>query len=238
MLYKNVSDSSLGGIIKDVDVKTGTVSGYFAIFGNKDSDGDIIVPGAFKRTLQNNYKRLKHLSQHNTLLPLSGTRNGNLKLEEDTRGLKFESKISETSWGKDVILLYQDGVLDEHSIGYETMDEQKATGYNELRELKLWEGSTVTWGANELAGTEAVKSLNKEQATQKMFTVLKALRNGKYEQEEIFDTLEIYFKQLEQHINDLSTQPAEKAPGSLLKSRSDLDEGLILVALQTNLLTA
>lgn len=238
MLYKNVSDSSLGGIIKDVDVKTGTVTGYFSVFGNKDSDGDVIVPGAFKRTLAYQAKRLKHLNQHNPLMPLSGTRNGNLTLKEDSKGLYFESKISETSYGKDVILLYQDGVLDEHSIGYEVADSEQRKDYKELRELKLWEGSTVTWGANELAGTESVKSLNKEQTLIKMHSVLKALRNGKYEQEEVFDTLEIYFKQLEQHILNLSSPLTEEVPGSLVKSRSDLDEGLLLIALETQLLTA
>jgi hypothetical protein len=28
-------------------------------------------------------------------------------------------------------------------------ETKKASGYNELIELKLWEGSNVTWGANE-----------------------------------------------------------------------------------------
>jgi hypothetical protein len=59
VLYKNVSNSSISGVIKDVDVKTGTVTGYFSIFGNVDSDGDMIMPGAFKRTLENNYRRIK-----------------------------------------------------------------------------------------------------------------------------------------------------------------------------------
>lgn len=32
--------------IKDIDEKTGTVTGYFSIFGNIDSDEDMIMPGA------------------------------------------------------------------------------------------------------------------------------------------------------------------------------------------------
>src|SRR4051812_12908348 len=119
MLYKDVSNSSVSGVIKDVDVKTGTITGYFSIFGNVDSDGDMIMPGAFKRTLQNNYKRLKHLNQHRSYEPLAATKNERLSIKEDQQGLYFESVISQTSYGKDTILLYQDGVLDEHSIGYE-----------------------------------------------------------------------------------------------------------------------
>jgi HK97 family phage prohead protease len=232
VLYKNVSNSSISGVIKDVDTKTGTVTGYFSIFGNVDSDGDMIMPGAFKRTLQNNYARHKHLNQHRSGEVLSGTKKGNLVLKEDNKGLYFESKISQTTLGKDVILLYEDGALDEHSIGYEVLKSRdsdnltrdafawsemtgnpttKKVPVKELIELKLWEGSTVTWGANERATTESIKSLTKEQAFDKMQTVLKALRNGKYEHEEIFEMLELTFKQLEQHIVDLSassTQPA------------------------------
>lgn len=222
MLYKNVSNSSISGVIKDVDVKTGTVTGYFSIFGNVDSDGDMIMPGAFRRSLNNNYKRIKHLNQHRSYEPLAGTKDDRLVVREDNKGLYFESKISQTSYGKDVILLYQDGVLEEHSIGYEVIKSRdhdtmtierwgRKVPVKELHELKLWEGSTVTFGANSQALVESVKAMSKEQAIEKMDGVLKALRNGKYEQEEVYEMLELHFKQLEQHIIDLSassTQPA------------------------------
>jgi phage head maturation protease len=35
----------------DSDTKQGVVSGYFAVFGNRDLDGDIIEPGAFTKTV-------------------------------------------------------------------------------------------------------------------------------------------------------------------------------------------
>ncbi|HEY4613744.1 MAG TPA: hypothetical protein VII11_12230, partial [Bacteroidota bacterium] len=37
--------------LKDVDQKKGIVMGYAAAFNNRDHDGDIIRPGAFKRTI-------------------------------------------------------------------------------------------------------------------------------------------------------------------------------------------
>lgn len=237
MLYKNVSESSISGVIKDVDVKTGTVTGYFSIFGNVDSDGDMIMPGAFKRTLNNNYKRVKHLNQHRSWEPLSSTKSGNLVVKEDHKGLYFESKISQTSYGKDVIQLYQDGVIDEQSIGYEVVDGEPKKGYKELWELKLWEGSSVTWGANELTAGATIKSLTKEQAFEKMNGILKAIKNGRYEQDEIYEMLELHFKQLEQHILDLSTSPVE--PSTLNPQKSvdvdslDTDMILSLIHLQT-----
>jgi uncharacterized protein len=253
MLYKNVSNASNAGVIKDIDAKTGTVTGYFSIFGNVDSDNEIVMPGAFKRSLQNNYARQKHLNQHRSSEVLSGTKKGNLVLKEDGKGLYFESKISQTSLGKDVILLYEDGALDEHSIGYEVIKSRdsdtmtRPSRWNpdqkvpvkELHELKLWEGSTVTWAANEMATTESIKSLTKEQAFDKMHCVLKALKNGKYENEEIFEMLELTFKQLEQHILDLTTSPVTPVTPNPVDKKARLKADRILASIELQkLLTA
>src|SRR5688500_17639330 len=115
-------------LIKDIDTSEGRIQGYFAIFGNVDSDGDMIMPGAFKRSLDNNMARVKYLLQHDPSKPPSSTKSG-LKLREDGTGLYFDSTITKTSWSKDTLLLYMDGVVDEHSIGYEVMKDQKASSY-------------------------------------------------------------------------------------------------------------
>lgn len=205
--YKSIG-SEQGSIIKDIDEKQGRIIGYFSVFGNVDSDKDMIMPGAYTKTLQENHKRLKHLYQHNPWQPLSGTKDGKLIMKEDGYGLWFDSTISQTSYGRDTIKLYADGVIDEHSIGFKTIRNQPKDNFNELIELKLWEGSTVTWASNELAVTSSVKSINHEHIIIKMDKVLKALRNGKYENEDIFDMLELYLKQLSQIIIDLSTAPS------------------------------
>lgn|SRR5574343_91747 len=198
------------GNIKDIDSKKGIVTGYFSIFGNKDAEGDIVLPGAFKKSLSENYRRIKHLWQHDPFKPLSGVKNERLTLREDSIGLYFESKISDTSWGRDAIKLYQDGVIDEQSIGYNTVKEQKSNSGNELVELKLWEGSAVTWAMNELAQTSGMKGLfSHETAVQKMGKVIKSLRNGTYENEEIFDQLEYYLKQMQQYVFELSNKEVQ-----------------------------
>lgn len=243
-LTKDVSDNTVKGVIKDIDEKSGTVTGYFSVFGNVDSDGDIIMPGAFTRTLNNNYKRLKHLNQHNTDEPLSGTKNDRLKISEDTKGLYFESKISETTYGKNTLLLYRDGVLDEHSIGYEVIKSRDSDTQfverwgqkrpvKELIELKLWEGSTVTWGANPKARAESVKSMTKEQVSKKMQNVLSALKNGAYEGDEMFEMLELFFKQLEAQFTILSTtQPVDET--TLDPQKGFKEESQILALLSLN----
>ncbi len=197
--------------IKDIDEKNGVVTGYFSIFGNKDSDSDVITKGAYKKTLSENYNRVKHLYQHDSFRPLAGVKNNKLVVKEDSKGLYFESTISQTSWGRDAIKLYADGVVDEHSVGFQTVKAVDRSDYREITEIKLWEGSTVTWGANELALSKS--AFDVDSVTKKMDSVIKSIRTGKYENEEIFDSLEYYFKQLQQLFINLtnksesSTQP-------------------------------
>lgn len=190
--------------IKDVDTATGKVTGYFSIFGNVDSDEDMIMPGAYRKTLSENYRRIKHLYQHDPWKPMAGTKDARLVIKEDAKGLYFESTISQTSWGRDAVRLYDDGVVDEHSVGFQTIKSNDRDKYRELTELKLWEGSTVTWGSNDMARSKS--AITPEALTQKMDSVIKAIRNGKYENEDIFENLEYYFKQLQQLFIDLSSK--------------------------------
>lgn len=208
--YKSVAVSDT--TVKDIDEKQGRITGYFSVFGNIDSDGDMIMPGAFKKSLdEGGIKRFKHLYQHDTWKPLSGTKTGKLIVKEDKTGLFFDSTISQTSWGRDTIKLYVDGVVDEQSVGFQTVRDNAKEKYRELIELKGWEGSTVTWGANELSQTTSVKSFDDVSLLgKKMDGVMKAIRNGKYENEEIFDNLEYFFKQLQQNFLDLVLKAEQK----------------------------
>jgi uncharacterized protein len=215
-LYKNVDES-----VQDVDTEKGIVTGYFSIFGNKDSDNDIILPGAYKKTLKENgpqseRPRILHLFMHDPMQILAKP----FVLKEDKKGLYFESKISDTTLGRDVIQLYRDKVLTEHSIGYNIVkreiDEKEET--QKLIELKLWEGSTVSWGANMDALVETVKadglSTDIWQKIIKKFDALNTAIKGNYT-DDTARVLEIQFNQLKNLVLSLipkveparSTQP-------------------------------
>jgi HK97 family phage prohead protease len=75
---------SFGLEVKDVDAKSGVVSGYFSAFGMVDSDGDIMMPGAFKRSIQDwgvdGKQRIKHLLNHDPSKPLGKL----MSLKEDS----------------------------------------------------------------------------------------------------------------------------------------------------------
>ncbi len=206
-LIKDLSE----GAVKDVDTVKGIITGYFSAFGNKDSDGDIVMPGAYKKTLKENgpeseRPRILHLYMHNAEKPLAKP----TILKEDKKGLYFESQISQTQLGKDVIQLYQDKVLTEHSIGYNIVKREvdEKTETQTLLELKLWEGSTVSWGANIDAVVSTVKGEGMPDKTtwDKLINLMDALDKalqGNYS-DDTARQLEIKFNQLRQLIITLA----------------------------------
>ena len=145
-------------VLESADEGTGEFSGYAAVFGNVDSGGDIIEKGAFTKTIAEDFDRIKILALHNGCwLPVGKP----IELREDDRGLFIRGKISNTSMGRDIRTLLKDGVLNELSIGYDTVafDYDSETGIRHLKEIKLWEVSIVTWAMNEQARIDEVKSL-------------------------------------------------------------------------------
>jgi len=148
------------GQIADISHLDGIVVLYAAAFGNMDSHGDIFMPGAFKKTIQEQgprgSNRIKMLWMHwwDELLGVP------LELEEDDVGLRVVSKVSKTQLGRDALILYDDGVITEHSVGISAVirEEDEVGNTAQIKEARLWEYSPVTWGANPLTPTVDVKS--------------------------------------------------------------------------------
>jgi HK97 family phage prohead protease len=218
MIYKNISE----GIVEDIDDVKGIVTGYFSAFNNIDSDGDVIVSGAYKKTIAENgpngRNRIMHLLQHNPLMPLAKP----MELIEDGKGLRFVSKITETSYGKDVIKLYSEGVFNEHSVGFEIVKSDNKAGYREIREIKLWEGSTVTWGANPNTPIESMKSWDKPKSEEMIAKFCNILRNGDLTDESMIQ-LEIGLKQIQNHLMALETKSVEVVESEATQFKSDED---------------
>lgn len=186
------------GVLKDIDMDRRMIEGYYSVFDYKDSDGDIIMPGAYTKTIKENgpngRNRIMHLYQHDPLTVLGKPS----MLVEDEKGLYFRTTITDTELGTDVLKLYRDGVLTEHSVGinfvrrdYSNEDEAYI-----VNEVKMWEGSTVTWGANEMALGGMAKGSNKDQIEQYK-TLSKAFYSGDYT-DETFQLIEMHIKNLEE----------------------------------------
>lgn len=208
---------SLSMKIEDVDEANRIVKGYLSSFDTLDSDSDIIRKGAFKKSLQergvktNANRKIAHLRNHDWEQQIGLF----TELAEDSKGLYFVSKLGRSTKGTDALLDYQDGILREHSIGFnyvkgkiEEVKEDSTYGdfYN-VTEVKLWEGSGVTFGANEFTPTvEASKSLIDSDylavLNNDMNVLVKALRNGKGTDERL-ENIDFKLKQIQQKYNSL-----------------------------------
>ena len=203
------------GHIEDVDRKTRTITGYASVFNNKDYDNDIIVKGAFQKSINERIKDIYYLYNHNWEKPIDkGSKN--VKLFEDDYGLKFEAQIPQgLSYGDDLIILYEEGIVDEHSIGFQTIKAGNENGSRMLKELKLYEFSAVTMGANPLAKLENIKSSLKDN-NDRISKILKLFKSGNLT-DDTYGLLEISLKQLQLE----SFQISKKHSGKIIEPSLD-----------------
>jgi uncharacterized protein len=144
--------------------ETGLFSGYGAVFGNKDSYGDVIEPGAFSVSLTahaTRKSRPKMFWQHNMHEPIGSW----AEMKEDSVGLWVSGKLNmDVQRGREAYSLLKAGDIDGLSIGYQTVkaEPDKKRGVLLLKELDLIEVSVVSVGANDRALIDAVKQIRGE----------------------------------------------------------------------------
>lgn len=135
----------------------GTFCGYASVFDVIDSHKDVIVQGAFKRTIQENGNDIKLLWQHRPDEPIGII----TMIREDSKGLYVEGKLLlEVQRAEEAYALLRNGAVEGLSIGYtvKEFDIDGETGVRILSDIDLWEVSLVTFPANEQAQVASVKS--------------------------------------------------------------------------------
>ena len=138
----------------------GFFSGYGAVFGNVDWYNDVILPGAFAKSLEKWAEKNKMppvLWNHNDGEPIGVY----TSIYEDSKGLFVEGRllIDDVPRAKSTHALLKAGAIDGLSIGYKTKKaNQQTNGIRELIELDLGEISIVTMPANEESLITSVKS--------------------------------------------------------------------------------
>lgn len=132
-----------------------TFSG-FASTPDLDQGGDIIVKGAYGRTLAMRGDKVKMLWNHKSdAMPIGRY----TKMEERDGGLYVEGKISDTTAGRDVMTLLKDGAIDSMSIGYIVKEaDYNDDGVRVIKDLDLFEVSLVNFPMNEAAVITQVKN--------------------------------------------------------------------------------
>lgn len=135
---------------KALDESQGIFEGYLSVFGNVDSYKDIVERGAFQKTI--NDARGRHatylfpvLWQHDPKEPIGGF----IEMNEDPKGLYVRGQIDLTTpRGKQAYSGIKMGYLSGLSIGYDTIKHKYVGDIRHLLEVRMWEGSIVTFPAN------------------------------------------------------------------------------------------
>lgn len=151
----------------------------------------------------------------------------------EVSGIYFETQMDKSTEGTDTLIKYQEEVYDNHSIGYSEIkssiverdgqhgNSQQWQRYMEMminpekaeergyfyavKEIKLYEGSTVGFGMNELTpylGVKGKKEVTQLQLMERFSKLQKILTLGTLSDEAI-QSAEIQIIQLKQVMNDL-----------------------------------
>jgi HK97 family phage prohead protease len=212
--------------IKDLDEGNRQVVIYLSDFDSLDSDNDIIRKGAFKKSIMergpnsSSNRKIAFLRHHNWEMPIGKF----LELSEDEKGLYAVAKLSSSTDGMNAMADYEEGIIREHSIGFKYMKDKirfieeesmENGGYYEVNEVQLYEGSAVTFGANEFTEVmDVTKTEDKiELATkisEEIGCLATSLSKGKGTDERLYG-YEMKLKYLNSRLLDLAkTEPFEK----------------------------
>ncbi len=189
--------------VKDLDETKGIIRAYANVYNVEDSDGDISVEGSFKRTVNNNFKRIRVLKDHNSTISLG------VPLEMDANDSYGLNTLSQFNMKKevsrdmyyDIQLMAENGLNAELSIGYDRDVKRDPNDRRKITEYKLMEYSFLTsWAANELSLVTDLKSIKSHYGILELLT---KMYNVPYSDERL--------KNIEKILQSLSSDPVEPA---------------------------
>jgi len=186
--------------LKELDEKKGVVTAYANAYNFKDSDGDISAYGSFEKTVNENFKRIRVLKDHDPKMMIGVPLTIDTK---DTYGLLTTSQFNMNKdlgrdMFQDVKLMHENGLNAELSIGYKVMQrDQKNKSI--ISEYKLMEYSFLSsWGANELSTVQGIKNIK---STYGILELIEKAYNLDYSDNRL--------RQIETILKALTTEPLE-----------------------------
>lgn len=197
------------------DDETMTIEGYGAVFGNVDSYGDVIAPGAFAKTLNDHLtggSMPKMLLQHDAFnsLPIGKW----TEMREDANGLYVKGRLIDTSAGRDAYTALKEGVVDGLSIGFRPIEFTRRAKPEEpkrtLKMVDLLEVSVVTFPANGKARVMNVKSADAIMTVRDLEEALEERGYSKSEARSIVSRFESK-SELEERVRDENVLKAAQA---------------------------
>jgi HK97 family phage prohead protease len=217
--------------VMDVDSAQRRVKTVWARCGNVDLDNDIIVAEAFTKTIRERgpmgknliWSLVDHCAEMDSVIG----KPEQLYVENDM--LIAITPIVDTEMGEDVIKMYDAGLINQHSIGFSTINSSvDKKGVRTITELKLYEGSAVLWAANPETPTLDVKGEDrKNNLNDRLEKLLKAFKSGRFT-DETFALMEIEIKRIQSEILEIEvvkeiTLPAVAVEPILTETKSNED---------------
>lgn len=149
----------------------GEIEAWVSVYDNVDSYGDRVRFGAFSNSIAEFAPAL--VWQHDLTVPIGKTvaieevPAGDSRLPENIRGnggLLAKGLLNlNTTAGRDAYEHIKFGSVNQYSFGYdEVVTSPNADGTKNLDEVKIYEWSPVTLGANGLTQTQSVKNMRIE----------------------------------------------------------------------------
>lgn len=194
-----------------VDEDSREVEGVFADFNFVDSDSDLLSKDCCDKSIKEHgpdsgaNRKIAHLAFHDVTRPVGVLQE--LKVNSNNQ-LQFKSILGTHTEGEDALRMYKQGIIREHSIGFRyekltfipvdsdkvaSMDKRndldainREGGYWNVTEIKLYEGSFVTFGANSntpnYSGIKSQEDIDAEldKLYMRMDILVKALVDGTY----------------------------------------------------------
>lgn len=119
------------------------IEGWAAIYDEPDLNGDLVLPGAFSKSLaETGAASVKLLHQHAAESPIGRW----LAFEERPTGLYARGELFlATRTARETAALVRGRIIDGLSIGFCAVRTQRANGARRIIEATLWEVSIVTF---------------------------------------------------------------------------------------------
>lgn len=240
--------------IKNVDTANRTVTGILNTYKMVDSDGDILMPGCAAKSIRERGPQSKAIAKikfckNHDMCQMPGK--FTVLEEREINGkhvLYFEAKMSNAQLGTDTLAEYVDGIIDNHSIGFNyvwekvkmievntpewedmltwILNPQGLSGRSYVwivKEIKLWEGSCVAFGANMATPFLGMaKSRTKESVTLMLDSKLQKLETGL--DEAVRNIMNAKMDKDESTVEEIAADTAYSFKGQLSQFRQLLDD--------------
>lgn len=136
----------------------GTFEGDLSVYDVVDATGDVVEAGAFTRGLKNNPNR-PMLWQHDVRNPI-----GVLEITDTDTALHVKGSLNmdvpQAQQAHSMLKFFQQhGLAMGLSIGFQSVRDEVKNGVRYLKEIRLFEGSLVTFPANRLCYVTDVKQI-------------------------------------------------------------------------------